>query len=95
VAVFFRMCFGGFGPMMRGMFMMPTSGMRMMRGLLVIPGLMVFGGFFMMLRRVLMMFRRVLVMLGCFRGHGTPPWKGCCQKTSAYSPPFSSVAIRL
>jgi hypothetical protein len=80
VAVFFGMRFGRFGRMMHGMFMMPTGGMRMMRGFLVIPGLVVFGGFFMMLRGVLMMVRRMLVMLGCFRGHGTPPWKGRCQQ---------------
>jgi hypothetical protein len=35
VAVFFRMRFGGFGPMMCGMFMMPTGAMRMMRRFLV------------------------------------------------------------
>jgi hypothetical protein len=64
------MRFGRFGRMLRSMFMMPTGGMRMMRGFLVISRLMVFGGFFMMPRGVLVMFRRVLVVLGCFRGHG-------------------------
>ena len=80
MAVFFRMRFCRFGRMMRSMCMMPTGGMRMMRGFLVITGLMMFGGFFMMPRGVLVMFRRVLVVLGCFRGHGTPPWKGRCQQ---------------
>jgi hypothetical protein len=67
------MCFGRFARMMRGMFVVPTSGMRMMRSFLVIAFLMVFGGFLMMPRRVLMMFRCVLVMLGCFGGHEKPP----------------------
>ena len=70
MAVFFRMRFGRFGGMVRGMFMMPTGGMRMMRRFLVMPGFMMFGGFFVMPRGVLMMFRRVLVMLSCFGGHG-------------------------
>jgi hypothetical protein len=48
VAVFFRMRFGRFARMMRGMFVVPTGGMRMMRGFLVIAFLMVFGGFLMM-----------------------------------------------
>ena len=82
------MSFCRFARMMRGMFMMPTGGMRMMRGCLVMTGLMMFGGFFMMPRGVLMMFRGVLVMLCGFGGHGRPPWKGCCQTTIAYSPPL-------
>jgi len=69
VAVFFRMRFGRLGGMVRGMFMMPTGGMRMMRRFLVIPSFMMFGGFFVMSRGVLMLFRRVIVMLGCFGGH--------------------------
>jgi len=73
VAVFFRMSFGRFGRMLRGLFMMPTGGMRMMRGFLVMTGLMMFGGFFMMPRGVLMLFRRVLVMLCGFGRHGEPP----------------------
>ena len=56
--------------MMRSMCMMPTGGMRMMRGFLVITGLMMFGGFFMMPRGVLMMFCRALVMFCCFGRHG-------------------------
>ena len=75
VTVFFRMRFGRFGRMMRGLFMMPTGRMRMMRGFLVIPGLMVFGGFFVMPRGVLMLFRRLIVMLCSFGGHGKPPGK--------------------
>ena len=82
MAVFFRMRFGCFGRMLPGLVMLPTGGMRMMRGFLVIAGLMVFGGFFMMPRGVLMLCRRVLVMLGCFRGHGTPPWQWRGQKLS-------------
>ena len=83
------MSFGRFGRMLRGMFMMPTGGMRMMRGFLVIPSLMVFGGFFVMPRGVLMMLRRVLVMLGCFRGHGKPPWKWRYHKQSPIPLPLS------
>jgi len=70
MAVFFRMRFGRFGGMVRGLVMMPTGGMRMMRRFLVMPGFMLFGGFFVMSRGVLMLFRRVLVMFGCFGGHG-------------------------
>jgi len=73
--MFFRMRFGRFRRMMRGLVMMPTRGMRMMRSLLVMTSLMLFGGFLMMPRGVLMLCRRVLVMLGFFRGHGTPPWQ--------------------
>src|SRR5262252_10916582 len=62
VAVFFRMRFGRLGGMVRGMFMMPTGGMRMMRRFLVMPGFMLFGGFFVMPRGVLMMFCGVLMM---------------------------------
>jgi len=63
MAVFFRMRFGRLGGMMRGMCMMPTGSMRMMRRFLVMPGFMLFGGFFVMPRGVLMMF--------CgFGGHG-------------------------
>ena len=61
--------------MMRGMFMMPTGAMRMMSGFLVIACLMVFGGFLMVPRGVLMLFRRLIVMLCSFGGHGKPPGK--------------------
>ena len=84
MAVFFRMRFGRFGGMVRGMFMMPTGGMRMMRRFLVIPGFMMFGGFFVMPRGVLMMFRRVLVMLGCFGGHGHLPGKGVATNNRCF-----------
>jgi hypothetical protein len=45
----------------------------MMRRFLVIACLMMFGSFLMMPRGVLMMFRCLLVMLGCFGRHGKPP----------------------
>ena len=73
MTVFFRMRFGRFGRMMRGLFMMPTGRMRMMRGFLVTAGLMVFGGFLVMPRGVLMLCRCVLVMLCSFGRHGKPP----------------------
>jgi len=90
VAVFFRMRFSRFGGMVRGLVMMPTGGMRMMRSCLVMPGLMVFGGFFMVPRGVLMLCRRVLMMFGCFRGHGKPPWKWHYQKRSPLPLPVSA-----
>ena len=62
MAVFFRMRFGRLGGMVRGMCMMPTGGMRMMRRFLVMPSFMLFGGFFVMPRGVLMMFCGVLMM---------------------------------
>jgi hypothetical protein len=37
---------------------------------------------------VLILFRRVLVMLCCFGGHGNLPGKGVLPKTIAYSPPL-------
>jgi hypothetical protein len=92
VAVFFRMGFGGFYRMLRGLFMMPTRGMRMMRGFLVTARLMVFGGFLMMPRGVLMLFSRFLVMLCSFGGHGKPPWKVCFRKRDVYYP--LSLAVR-
>ncbi len=52
--------------MMRGMFMMPTGAMRMMRGFLVIACLMVFGGFLMVPRGVLMLFRRLMLPLEAY-----------------------------
>jgi hypothetical protein len=73
VAVFFRMSFCRFGRMMRGLFMMPTGSMRMMRGFLVTACLVVFGGFLVMPRGVLMLFRCVLVMLCSFGRHGKAP----------------------
>jgi len=65
----FYMGFGRCYRMLRGLFMMPTGGMRMMRGFLVIARLMVFGGFLMMTRGVLMLFGRFLVMLCSLGGH--------------------------
>jgi len=92
MAVFFRMGFGGFGPMLRGMFMMPTGTMRMMRGFLVIACLMVFGSFLMMPCGVLMMFRCTIMLLGGFRRHAKSPCKGCCQHRTASAP--RSVAVQ-
>jgi hypothetical protein len=73
VAVFFHMRFGRFGRMMRGLFMMATGGMGMMRGFLVTACLMVFGGFLVMPRGVLMLFRCLIVMLCSLGRHGKPP----------------------
>jgi hypothetical protein len=65
----FDMGFGRCYRMLRGLGMMPTRGMRMMRRFLVIARLMVFGGFLMMPRGVLMLFGRFLVMLCSLGGH--------------------------
>jgi hypothetical protein len=67
------MRFRRFRGVLRGLFMMPTGRMRMMRGFLVTACLMVLGRFLVMPCRVLMLFRRVLVMLGCFGRHGKSP----------------------
>ena len=56
--------------MIRGLFMMPTRGMRMMRGSLVIARLMVFGGFLVMTRGVPLLFGRFLVLLRSLGRHG-------------------------
>ena len=45
----------------------------MMRGFLVPACLMVFGGFLVMPRGVLMLFRGLIVMLCSFGRHGKPP----------------------
>src|SRR4029453_134491 len=56
--------------MIRGLFMMPTRGMRMMHSLLVIARLMVFGGFLVMTRGVPILFGRFLVLLRSLGRHG-------------------------
>jgi hypothetical protein len=49
--------------MIRGLSIMPTRGMRMVRGFLVITRLMVFGGFLVVTRGVPILFGRFFVPL--------------------------------
>lgn len=71
VAVVFHVALGRFGRMMLGVLMMPMRGVRVMRRGFMIARLVV-------IRRVPMMLRRVLVVLGCLAmmfcrllGHGS------------------------
>jgi hypothetical protein len=61
--VLFGVQLGGFVMMFSGMQVVTVRHLRMMCSLFVMSGLVVFGGFAMMLRRLLVMMRGVFVML--------------------------------
>src|ERR1044071_8107569 len=73
--------------MIRGLFMMPTRGMSMMRGFLVIAHLMVFGGFLVMPRGVPILFGRFLVLLRSLDRHDISSHERLCHTTTRLSPP--------
>ena len=60
------MMLGCFSGMIRGMQPMPVCDLRVMRGLFMVPGFMMFSGFFVVSGCVLMMFRSFLVVLSAF-----------------------------
>ena len=68
-----------FGVMFFGVAGVAVGAVGMMRGLLMIAGFVMFGGFAVMLRRVLMMFGGlVVVMFGvCVVGHVNSPGYWC------------------
>jgi hypothetical protein len=51
----------------------PVRSVRMVGGLLVVPGIVVFASFGVVLSSVFGVFCCLLVMLGCFLGHGVFP----------------------
>jgi hypothetical protein len=59
--------------MIRGLFMMPTRGLRMMRGFLVMAHLMVFGGFLVMTTTT---GGDTLHAQACALGFTHVPWRG-------------------
>jgi len=67
--VIFDMRLRGFSSMVRRVIVVPLSQMGMMPCGFVLAALMVLRGLAMMPRRMLMMFRCLVVMLGCFLGH--------------------------
>ena len=73
--------------MLRGLCMMPTRGMRMTRGFLVIARLMVFGGFLVMARGVRILFSRFLVLLRSLGGHSISSRAKLCHTTTRLLPP--------
>jgi hypothetical protein len=64
----------GFGVMLFGMAGMAVGGVGVVRRLIVIAGFMMLGGFAVMLRRVLVMFGGLVMMLdACVVAHGALP----------------------
>jgi hypothetical protein len=55
----------------------PVRGVRMVGGLLVVPGVVVFASFCVVLSSMCRVFCCLLVVLGCFLGHGVFPLFGC------------------
>src|ERR1043165_164471 len=72
--------------MIRGLFNMPTRGMRMMCGFLVMARLMVFGGFLVMPRGVPILFGRYLVLLRSLDRHGISSHARWCHTTTRLPP---------
>jgi hypothetical protein len=67
----------GFGVMLFGMAGMAVGGVGVMRGLFVIAGFMMLGGFAVMLRRVLVVLGGLVMVLdACVVAHGSLPV--CC-----------------
>jgi hypothetical protein len=63
----------------------PVRGVCVVGGLLVLPGVVVFASFCVMLSSMCGVFCCLLVVLGCFLGHGVFPLFGCplaCLTTS-------------
>lgn len=69
VAVRFHMVLGGFFRMILGLNMMAVRQVGMVSGGFVVAVLMMFGCFMVVARSVLVVFRCLLVVLGCFVGH--------------------------
>ncbi len=59
--------------MMRRMLQVPVCRMRVMRRRQMIVGLVVFGGFAMVARRMLVMLRCLVMMFCCLFGHAPSP----------------------
>jgi hypothetical protein len=55
----------------------PVRGVRMVGSLLVVPGIVVFTSFCVVLSSMCGVFCCLLVVLGCFLGHGVFPLFGC------------------
>ena len=55
----------------------PVRGMGMVAGLLVVSGVVVFASFCVMVSSMCCVFCCLLVVLGCFLGHGVFPLFGC------------------
>lgn len=86
VAVVLDMQLGRFRRMMHGVLMMAARRVRMVGGGLVVTSLMVSGGFAMMPGGMLVMFRCLVMMLGCVLGHGDlqRAWD-CCARRARYA----------
>ena len=72
--VLLRVMLARLARMMRGVVLVPMRHMRMMSRRLMIAALMLLRGGAMVLGRVLMVFRRFAMMLGCFFRHGISPF---------------------
>ena len=55
----------------------PVRGVRMVGGLLMVPGVVVFASFCVVVSSMCGVFCCLLVVLGCFLGHGVFPLFGC------------------
>jgi hypothetical protein len=69
VSVMLHMQLGGFARVMHRLLVMPAGGMRVVRGRLVIAAIMMLRGFAMVTGGVLVMFRCLVMMLGCLLRH--------------------------
>ena len=75
-AVCFGVGLGGLGGMVSGVVQMALCSVGMVRGGMVIAGLMVFGGLAMMMRGVLMVLGGLPVMLDSMARHRRSPFSG-------------------
>jgi hypothetical protein len=69
LAVFLHVSLPRFLGVVRGMMSVAAGGVGVMGSLLVVPALVMFGGFAMMAGCVGVMLGCLLVVLGCFLGH--------------------------
>jgi hypothetical protein len=70
LAVLFHMSHGSFVGMISSVKRVSPCGVRMMGGFFVVTALMMLGSFTMVTRGMGMVLCRLLVVLGCFLGHG-------------------------
>ena len=72
--VFFHVRLAGFLGVVRRMMTVTTGSMRVMGGLFVLPGLVIFSGFGVVSRCVCVVLCCVFMVFGCLLGHGTVLW---------------------
>lgn len=69
----YNVVFGCVFRVLGGMKMVSVRQVGVVCGLLMVAGLVVSGGFFVVARSVFVVFRCMCVVMGCFVRHGIPP----------------------